>query len=132
MNNIEEKMKIALSQIDNAAIKRAQRRKDALNKIASRTDNFKALINIGNALLSHHFPLPTSDKMRFKKTTYKNKECIEGLVYNNFHLVTPDGTIATESYFLENEPAKLEEFVNDFLEAFYTFENIVYKHVNDL
>jgi len=132
MDNIEEKMKIALSQIDNAAIKRNQRRKDALNKIASLADNIKALINIGNALLSHQFPLPTSDRMRFKKTTYSNKECIEGLMYNNFHLVQSDGTIANESSFPENEPSKLEKFVKEFLDAFYTFENIVYSHVNDL
>lgn len=132
MNEIEEKMKIALNQIDNAANQRLQRRKEALNKIASRADNIQALINIGNALLSHHFPLPTSDRMRFKKVTYRNQESVEGLMFNSFHIVTSDGTIVNESSFPENEPSKLEKFVDEFLEAFYTFENIVYKHVNDL
>lgn len=128
MNEIEQKMYSALAKIDKAVENRSKKRMDILNKIKAKSDNITALIIVGQSLLKNDYKLPKTDKIGFNA----DKDCIGSLIYNNFHIITKDGYVATAYSIPNNDFKALNNFVDDFLLEFDKFEKSVYDYIDKL
>jgi len=128
MNEIEEKMYKALAKIDKAVANRSQNRIAILNKIKAKSDNISALIIVGQSLLKNDYKLPKTDKIGFNA----DKGCIDSLIYNNFHIITKDGYVATAHSISNNDFKTLNNFVDNFLLELDKFEKSVYDYIDKL